>query len=729
MNAVWRIAENVSRYDPQPGVVVFLRDPGAPVTLLGPEWQTLLDAVGNGANAAEIVACTSDCIAPVRCTRMLEHLANQAVLLCGDQRASPYGTLAALSPMWQIRPIALGPVDQPAIERVLVACGASLSDDPRTLPIVFTDDYLDPALASFNRARLADRAPWLLAAPRLTEARIGPLFVPGDGPCWHCFEARNRARHQVRRFLGESALAAVSPGGSEATLAATVAALVPLVERFLTSGAHRPFSDHVRTIDHATGATRDHRLIRRPQCPECGEPAAAKPLPPPLPREDGRVVSHDGGHRLREPVITFEAMAHHLSPVTGMADALIDAHPDEQILCYGVVRSDVSSIGSARELVGATGQVGMGWGKGWTHAQARMSALGEAIERFSFSDERPPDHRTGNFAEMADLAVDPRSTLLFSDAQYEKAGTGEGHDRIPEERFDPTQAIGWTAARSLTNGAQRLIASDQMWLTPMPTRDGRFCIADSNGCAAGNTIEEATLQGLFELVERDAVAIWWYNQLGSPRVDLASFGSEFVALERHYACTYDRDIWVIDLTMDLGIRVFAAISALRSGGRPEYVACFGCHLDTTIAIQRALTEMGLIMVGWKDFLSDAAKRRSPAAAIGAWLRDTGHDDQPQMRPADGPMRRATDYAPLADEGLNAALAACVGMLERAGIETIVADATRPDIGLPVVRVTAPGLRHFRPRFAPGRLYDVPVALGYRAEPLGEAGLNPVFLPF
>jgi len=36
--------------------------------------------------------------------------------------------------------------------------------------------------------------------------------------------------------------------------------------------------------------------------------------------------------------------------------------------------------------------------------------------------------------------------------------------------------------------------------------DGYHVHADSNGCAAGNTVEEAILQGFLELVERDACA-------------------------------------------------------------------------------------------------------------------------------------------------------------------------------------------------------------------------------
>jgi len=58
------------------------------------------------------------------------------------------------------------------------------------------------------------------------------------------------------------------------------------------------------------------------------------------------------------------------------------------------------------------------------------------------------------------------------------------------------------------------------------------------------------------------------------------------------------------------------------------------------------------------------------------------------------------------------------------MEFLVLEQTRPDIGMPVARVIVPGMRHFWPRFAPGRLYDVPVSTGHRQTPLAEANLNP-----
>jgi ribosomal protein S12 methylthiotransferase accessory factor len=69
--------------------------------------------------------------------------------------------------------------------------------------------------------------------------------------------------------------------------------------------------------------------------------------------------------------------------------------------------------------------------------------------------------------------------------------------------------------------------------------------------------------------------------------------------------------------------------------------------------------------------------------------------------------------------------ACVRLVARAGLDFLVLDQTRPDIEVPVVRVIVPGLRHFYRRFAPGRLYDVPVKLGLRDRPLSESELNPL----
>jgi ribosomal protein S12 methylthiotransferase accessory factor len=68
---------------------------------------------------------------------------------------------------------------------------------------------------------------------------------------------------------------------------------------------------------------------------------------------------------------------------------------------------------------------------------------------------------------------------------------------------------------------------------------------------------------------------------------------------------------------------------------------------------------------------------------------------------------------------------CQSLVEQNGMELLVLDQTRADVGLSVVKVFVPGLRHFWARLAPGRLYDVPVKLGWLTRPLSEDELNPL----
>ena len=68
---------------------------------------------------------------------------------------------------------------------------------------------------------------------------------------------------------------------------------------------------------------------------------------------------------------------------------------------------------------------------------------------------------------------------------------------------------------------------------------------------------------------------------------------------------------------------------------------------------------------------------------------------------------------------------CRSIIEEQGMEMLVLDQTRADVGMPVVKVVVPGLRHFWARYAPGRLYDVPVKMGWVGRPLREEELNPI----
>ncbi|MEV4193254.1 YcaO-like family protein, partial [Streptomyces toxytricini] len=110
----------------------------------------------------------------------------------------------------------------------------------------------------------------------------------------------------------------------------------------------------------------------------------------------------------------------------------------------------------------------------------------------------------------------------------------------------------------------------------------------------------------------------------------------------------------------------------------------------------------------------------------SWWRNATAANQPYLvadpaaaprTPADWPVVRTAD---LLDD-----VRAITELVRRKGMDLLVLDQTRPDLGIPVTKAVVPGLRHFWPRFAPGRLFDVPVELGRLAEPTPYDQLNPI----
>lgn len=264
------------------------------------------------------------------------------------------------------------------------------------------------------------------------------------------------------------------------------------------------------------------------------------------------------------------------------------------------------------------------------------------------------------------------------------------------------------------------------------SRGAKFSYPDSNGNAAGNTIEEAILQGFMELAERDAVALWWYNRLQRPRVDIDNFDDRYIqTLKTHYRHSLHRDIWVLDLTNDLNIPSFAAVSRKMQAERDNLILGFGAHFDPALGILRALTELNQVLPYFdtQDQALDVKPGDRESDVI-HWMNNATLDNQPHLVPDPScPPQSVADYPVLWSDDLRDDVMTSVAIAAERGLETLVLDQTRPDVGLSVVKVIVPGLRHFWRRFAPGRLYDVPVQMGWLNAPLKEQDLNPIALFF
>ncbi len=592
-----------------------------------------------------------------------------------------------------------------------------LSDAPM-LDLVVTDDVLHPDLADHNRHAVR---PWLLVKIAGPQLWIGPLFTR-ESACTACLTQRVRLNRPVETFLESQTNTRVTPPLAVSHVAYLTGIGLALSEIMLWAGGQTErLTNRLMAYDLVSMQAEWHQLVKRPQCPVCGSPEEIfKPL---ILQSRPKQAITEAGHRSQQAADLYQQHAHHISPITGIVPYLRRVSSPDALFVYASGYNRARSFkhwqNFRRNLRSQSA------GKGTDDLHARVSALCEALERYSglAQGDEPLTH--ASYLNQPD-AIHPASLLLYSEAQYAQRDIWNAshppHLQVPDP-FDETRPIDWIPVWSLSENCARYIPMAYAYYD-VPLEEGHvFCGADSNGCAAGSSLEDAILQGFFELVERDSIALWWDNCAIRPALDLVSLGHPYIAQVQQTLASLGREFWVLDITSDLNIPAFVCISRAVGSATEDILLGFGAHFDPQVAVLRAITEMNQSLPAVLRDASGQTASQSPWEL--EWWQTVTIGDNAYLAPDPAqPLKNLADYTHLASDDLRTDIDTCLEILRGKGLEMLILDQTRPDVGLPVVRVIVPGLRHFWARYAPGRLYDVPVALGWLPAPRREDEMNP-----
>ncbi|ROO60498.1 ribosomal protein S12 methylthiotransferase accessory factor [Micromonospora sp. Llam0] len=401
---------------------------------------------------------------------------------------------------------------------------------------------------------------------------------------------------------------------------------------------------------------------------------------------------------------------------------------------------------------------------------ARAAALGEAVERYC-GNAPPSGVRVATFdqLEAGGVAVlDPQAVPLYSIAQY----AAPGFPFVPMTRDLPMR---WVPARPLdrpsrsattdTSGDTLFVPASLVVLNP-----GHDGLPATNlqmyaGIAAATTPADARHRAMLEVVERDALTVWWLG--GGPTVALDGVDAQVEALlaarPARHGLPESLTATVLAVPNRLGLPVVAALVDNPRDGTSALGAA--CRTDTTAALRKALLEAldGLAVAAelldptsalWRAVAGGAAYAhpyrpfradRGYGADYRTDLRDV-HDLachtqlylDPSVRQRLLPrLRRPQGRVSAAD--LDAAAHTTGGPLQAllaAGLQPLWADLSTPDVrlaGLHVARVVVPGLAAYAPAAFPllgvPRLYTEPVSLGWTSTPPREEDLVLDPLPY
>lgn len=373
-------------------------------------------------------------------------------------------------------------------------------------------------------------------------------------------------------------------------------------------------------------------------------------------------------------------------------------------------------------------------GKGLTVDEARASALGEAVERYSGASWDPAGIRYARRSALDRPSLDPRRLVLYLPGQYPS---------LPYAPYDGTNVLGWVPARSLMTGEDVLAPALAVYMSYEVRRPDEFiCPITSNGLAAGASLLEAVLAATYEILERDAFLITWLNRLPCRRVDPWRHPDEEIVdlCEAYRRRRVEMELYRVPT--DHPACVFAALGVEAPGGDgPAVVVGLGADLDPDRAARKAILEVGQVRPALRRRLRQPETRRRLGELAADPRRVTDLEDHDLLyashaslpaldfirAPAAGPEMWAPSAASTAPERLHA----LVDHLRAQGQDLLYVDLTPPDmraLGLWTARAIVPG---FQPidfgwlerRLAGERLYELPRKLGFSASPTTPEQLN------
>jgi YcaO-like protein with predicted kinase domain len=336
--------------------------------------------------------------------------------------------------------------------------------------------------------------------------------------------------------------------------------------------------------------------------------------------------------------------------------------------------------------------VAVSQGKGIDLASARASGLMEAAELYH--------------AETITL---PLRLATYEELRYKHEVVEI--DELPREsgsRFQPNLRLLWCEGFDLVSKKKVFVPYEMVhtnYTVPFPDGHGCF-VASSNGLAAGNQLVEAISQAICEVIERDATTLWKLQgaeKLNDNRLDLGSVDDRVC---RDILAKLDRAglyVAVWDITSDVGIAAFACFIVPQADNTTWHCMVatgYGCHPARQIALARALTEAVQARLTVISGLRDDFRRD----AYDKWLdADLVRRIRRRMT-GSASTRRFHDIPHWDGETLEEDVEWELKCIKKAGIRrVVVVDLTKPEFGLPVVRVIVPGFESILgPAYTPGR---------------------------
>lgn len=442
------------------------------------------------------------------------------------------------------------------------------------------------------------------------ESWIGPVVnneKGQNGSCWNCMSLRKLGTNEHSELAHE-----LEKSGKKQRSARARSMLTPMSAmtgqqlamealKLLWNYAESDLVAQVLVQNLVTNEAEKHAIIPIPWCEVCGfdhndaklHPLNMIPKTPTHSQTSHGAMSAVASHTIAtnplndiQDVEQFKSMFKGwIDPLTGIVRQLTGhaRHlPDFPVTASAGVATFTQGEYDPR----SAGQIGSG--KGLDDISAHISAVGEALERYSASRYRVSDCKYASIVQLRGDYIDPETLVLYSKKQYASPG-------FPFHKWQRKQKIHWCQGKWLGT-------ENEVWVPALVTyfnfacpQKEQFSQVSSNGLAAGQDNDDAAIRACYEMIERDAMMLTWYAKLPCKRLKYDSLykGKMRVMIDEILALGIELECYLLDV----GLHVPTVVClAMGDGYRtPAVSVALATHGDIKVAMRKAILEQGHVM--------------------------------------------------------------------------------------------------------------------------------------
>ncbi|MCK4260637.1 MAG: YcaO-like family protein [Halanaerobiales bacterium] len=315
-------------------------------------------------------------------------------------------------------------------------------------------------------------------------------------------------------------------------------------------------------------------------------------------------------------------------------------------------------------------------GKGVTLEQAKCSAIFEAIERYSAKVQRNEKLIVSSFNRLTH-AIRPLDFIL------------------PEDwNITDDSILEWVEGYSLTKNSKVLVPANFVYFPyrPIDTDIKKILPHDTNGLAAGNSLYEAILHAIYEVVEKDAISILWKTKSVAPTLKLDNIQNKYLLKVLTQLEDKNVKVNIKDMTTDIRIpSVMVVLDCCKIAG-PAFSYGSGTHLDPEVALLRAIVEaaqLRVTQITQNRYYPDRV--RDSKLPLFQLIYEKSVDLIQHIITDNKNYTNISKISYNGEKDLAINLTECIKLVDDVGYEIVYVDITREEVNIPAVRVLIPGL--------------------------------------